>query len=178
MLDARKWIDPRSVDWTDSLNPLIRSGWRSDVNPYIHSILEDPLWVAIRTARNLEPRILVAPDQPNTLVQPGQTYDQNLTNMEPNSWLLGLTATAQFGANGFYCQVTDSETGKKLFSSPIFNQNLGGAAGGNQSHGFVFYLATPHCFVPPAYPIVRIINNAGAAQLCQVCLYTAVEMDL
>jgi hypothetical protein len=179
MLDARKWVDPRTIDWTDPFNPLARNGWRYETNPYVDMIFEHPIWVAIRGAGFLEPRLLTVPDQQNTTIAAGATYDQAITAMDPNSWLLGVS-TYSVGV-GFYLQITDSQTGKLIWSSPVLSQNagVGNANTQTQQKGTVCYLAVPHCFVPPAYPIVRIINNNPTqSQFCQVVLWTAAEMDL
>ncbi len=150
----KPWIDPRNVDWTDSLNPLAQSFWRWDVNPWFDQTMRDPLWQAIRSARNLEPRLLVAPDiggldtLMTSILAPGQTVNTSFTQMEPNSVVAGVRVNTN--GNGCYLQITDSETGKTLFDQPLFFPASAGTG--------PILLATPWGFVPPAYPIVQLIN--------------------
>lgn len=168
----REWIDPSSVDWTDGLNPNVNPGWTANNNPFMAATLQDPIMQALRNGVGIEPRIWVCPDPADQIIAPGATYDFSVP-CEPNTWLYGLNVNSQQTA-GFYVQITDSETGATVFSQPLASQLLAGTA----AKGRVVFLSAPRLFVPPAYPIVRIVNNANAANLCTVNLFCAVELDL
>ncbi len=169
---ADPWIDPSSLDWTDSPNPLTNPGWAKNNNRFAWESLQEPLMLALRHGVGIEPRIWVCPDAADQNIAAGATYDFSVP-CEPNTWLYGLNVKSQQTA-GFYVQITDSVTGATVFSQPILSQNLQG----NKNKGQVILLSAPRLFVPPAYPIVRIINNANAANLCQVNLFCAVELDI
>ena len=168
------WIDPRDVDFTDPFNVIARFGRAyKTANPFLYGVLKDPTWQALRNAKNLEPRIYTVPDQLDQLVGAGLTYDQNVC-IEPGTWLYAVNATGNQDA-GFQVQITDASTGAVVFSQPITSQNLSPttqAPGG----GLLCFLSAPRYFNPPAYPIVRIINMAAMPQICQVNLFTALEL--
>ncbi len=178
-----KWIDPRKIDWTDSMNPLNGRGWGQDPsrNPFMFQTLSDPIWLALRQAQNLEPRVQVIPDPIDEVIPAGQTYDMNVP-IEPNTWIYGVNtfitpAEEEDPANDFYVQITDSVTGATVFSQPTRATDLQPAVGNTRSgNGLICYLSSPRLFHPPSFPIVRIVNLAGAAVKCNVNLFCAVEM--
>jgi hypothetical protein len=166
------WIDPRSIDYTDGLNPLANPGYLPNNNPYAYASLQEPIMLGLRNGIGIEPRILVCPDPLDQLIQPGATYDFSVP-VEPNTWLYGLNVSSQQAA-GFYLQITDSGTGATVFSQPVFSKNVQGT----KSKGHIVLISAPRLFVPPAYPVIRIVNNSASANLCTVNLFCAVEMDL
>jgi len=183
MLAGKKWIDPRKIDWTDSMNPLTGRGWGPDPsrNPFMFDTLSDPIWLAIRGAHDLEPRILVVPDPIDEVIPAGQTYDTNVP-MEPNSWLYALNtwitpAEEEDPANDFFVQITDAVTGAQVFSQQARATNLQPAIGNNRSgNGLRAFLSSPRAFLPPSYPVVRIVNLSGSNVKCNLNLFCAVEM--
>lgn len=182
MLSA-KWIHPTKVDWTDSMNPLTGRGWGPDPsrNPFMFDTLSDPIWVAIRGAQNMEPRVLVIPDPIDEIIAAGQTYDMNVP-MEPNSWLYAVNtwitpAEDEQPDNDFFVQITDAITGASLFSQQTRATTLQPAIGNTRSgNGLRAFLSAPRAFLPPSYPIVRIVNLSAFDVKCNVNLFTAVEM--
>jgi hypothetical protein len=175
------WIDPRKIDWTDSLNPLTGRGWGKDPsrNPYMFDTLSDPIFLAIRKAQNLEPRIWVVPDPIDQIIAAGSTYDMSVA-IEPNTWLYGINtwlAPVDGGGNDFYVQITDAVTGATLFSQQVHASDLQPTIGNTTStKGVIGYLSTPKLFVPPSYPMVRIVNLGNSAYKCNVNLFCAVEI--
>ena len=174
---VQPWIDPTSIDWTDAMNPLRIPGWRKNNNPYAWAAMQDQFVQALRNGKGLEPRIYVAPDPNSQLIQPGATFDFEVAS-EPNCWLWALNASGD--QNSFLVQITDAVTGATLFSQPIpsgmlqGNENFLSTAG----RGVQCLLSTPHLFLPPSYPIVRIVNTEPFVQFCRVTLFTVVEYDL
>lgn len=170
------WIDPRSVDWTDSLSPLRNPGWSRNNDRYIFESLQSPMAVAIRNGAGLEPRIWVCPDKINQPIGANATIDFEVPS-EPNTWLLGVNASGT-GAN-FLIQITDPITGAVVFSQPAYKSNFDSTGNGTANRGKWSWLSDARLFAPPSYPVVRIINtDAVSAQTCVVNLYCAVELDL
>jgi len=176
------WIDPRGVDWTDSLNPLTKPGWSLNNNQFAFESLQDPIFVALRNAIGIEARIWVCPDPVNQSIAPQVTSAYNVP-AEPNTWVWALNAISNPGTTpdpaGFYVQVSDSLTGANLFSSPVLNSNLDGArtTAGDAKQCPLILIAAPRLFIPPAYPIVTIVNLSMSAQTCIVQLFCAIETD-
>lgn len=171
----RPWIDPRTVDWTDAMNPLRNPGWAWNNNRYIYNSLNDPFVLALRNARGIEPRIYVGPDPANQIIPAGQTQDYEVP-IEPNFWCWGLAV----GLTGrdFLFNVTDSITGAQFFSSPVSAATMNPGRNGTAGRGPIFYLPTPHLFTPPSYPVIRLINTFTEDQTCRVTLFGCVEYDL
>ena len=176
------WVDPRSVDWTDGLNPLTKPGYSQNNNLFAYESLQDPIFVALRNAIGIEPRIWVCPDQVNQSIAPQSTSAFNVP-AEPNTWIWALNAVSNPGLTadpkGFYVQITDSLTGADMFSSPIHSSNLDGTrtTAGDAKQCPLVLIAAPRLYVPPAYPIVSIVNLSMSAQTCIVQLFCAVETD-
>jgi hypothetical protein len=171
------WIDPRTIDWTDAMNPLAKPGLKRNNNPFGYSAMQDVFLQALRQGKGIEPRIYVCPDPSNQLVAGGgNTLDYEVPS-EPNCWLWALNASGEHGSS-FLVNVTDSVTGAALFSQPVpFTQILSGDGTGTANRGPLFLLSTPHLFQPPSYPVVRIIN-IGDTHVCRVTLFTCVEYNL
>jgi hypothetical protein len=170
------WIDPRDVDWTDAMNPLRNPGWAKNNNPFVYRALNEDGWYqGLRFAGGIEPRIYVGPEPLNQLVQPGQTVNYEVP-IEPNFWLWGIVASGD--GTDFLFNISDSETGAQLFSTPVSMATQSAIRNGTAGRGPIQYLQTPHLFSPPSYPIIKIINVANAAQVCHVTLYGCVEYDL
>jgi hypothetical protein len=182
MLNPYNWLDPRTVDWSDSPNPLTRPGWSPLNNQFDFDSLQDPTMMALRQAIGIEARIWVCPDPVNQSVAANSTTDFNVPS-EPNTWIWALNAVSNPGqeadAAGFYVQVTDSVTGATIFSSPMLNSNLNGArqTSGAAAQCPLCLLSAPRLYIPPAYPIVRIVNLSGSAQTCIVQLFCMIETD-
>lgn len=172
----KPWIDPRDVDWTDALNGLRNPGWRQNNNPFVWAALKDPMFQAIRNAKGIEPRIYVCPDTVNQSIPPGNTYDYEVPS-EPNTWLFGLNASGEAGQD-FLVQVTDSVTGSTLFSAPVVQSVLNAKVKGTANKGPLYFVETPHLYLPPAYPVVRLVNTSASAQICRVTLFCVVEYAL
>lgn len=170
------WIDPRGVDWTDALNPLRNPGWAKNNNRYVYDSLNEPYMMALRQAAGVEPRIYVGPDPVNQLIQPGVTQDYEVP-IEPNYWVWAVTASPAAGAD-FLFNVTDSVTGATFFSSPASAATLNPNRNGTTGRGPLYYLPHPHLYLPPSYPIIRIVNTNASAQLCRVTLFGCVEYSL
>lgn len=64
----RPWIDPRNIDWTQSLNPLANPGWSIYNNRYVYEALQDQYMMALKNAVGIEPRIYVGPEQTNLVI--------------------------------------------------------------------------------------------------------------
>jgi hypothetical protein len=165
------WIDPRNVDFTDAFNPLARPRWYATRNPFLFATFADVIWQALRNGKNVEPRILVAPDPMDQQIAAGATFDQSMS-IEPGTWLYGLNCSGD-NAAGFYIQITDAVTGAQIFSQQVQSADYAP----NDQNGKVCYLASPRYFVPPSYPVIRIVNLANAPQVCSVNLFTAVEIS-
>lgn len=163
------WVDPRSIDFTDSFNPLARPRWYKDRNPFMYNLLMNPMWQALRMAKNLEAQIYIAPDPINQTIQPGTSYDQSV-NIEPQTWLYGINSRGSINSN-FLVQITDAVTGATVWSQPPNATVLGP---GN-SNGLIVFLEEPRYFNPPAFPILRIVNQHSAAQVITVNLFCVVE---
>jgi hypothetical protein len=178
---TEEWISPRNVDWTDSMNPLTGRGWGPDPsrNPFMFGTLSDPIWLALRGAENLEPRNWVVPDPIDEIIPAGGTYDMNVP-IEPDTWLCGVNTwlSPTDGPPGnFYVQITDAVTGAIIFSQQVHASNLQAASGNTGSaNGLVAWLSAPRPFLPPSYPIVRIVNLSNAPLKCNVNLWCAVEI--
>lgn len=171
-MNNEPWIEPTSIDWTQSPNPLANPGWSRNNNRFAYESLQEPLMQALRSGAGIEPRIWVCPDPTNQTIAAGSTYDFSVP-IDPNTWLWAVNCQSSQAA-GFYVQITDSVTGATVFSQPILSQNLQG----NAQKGRLVILSAPRLFVPPAYPIVRIVNNAqNAANVCQVNLFCCAELD-
>lgn len=170
------------MDWTDSLNPLRNPGWLPFRNQYAFDSTQDDAFIALRNAIGIEGRLWVCPDATHQLIPPYSTSDFQVP-CEPNTWLFGLNAASNPGGTpdpaGFYVQVTDALTGAQLYSSPILNANLNGAATmtGDAAQCPLILLAAPRLFVPPSYPVVRVVNLSADAQTCVVLLFCAIETD-
>lgn len=187
-----KWIDPDAIDWTDALSGL-RPGFQALQNPYTNAALNDDWMKALRGAKGVEPRYFVCPDPSNQQIQPGSTYDYEVPS-EPNTWLYAICASIQnvgdtsAGNDSFLVQVTDSNTGATLFSAPVSSNLLTGIpiiagtptkqGSGNGYRGPLVWLSTPHLYLPPSYPVVRIVNTTNVALICRVTLFTTVEYDV
>jgi hypothetical protein len=171
---TKDWIDPRSVDWTDALSPLRNPGWSKNNNRYVYQALQDQFMQALRQGKGIEPRGYSCPEPANQIIAPGTTYDYNMP-IEPNCWCWAVAASGS-GAD-FLFQVTDSVTGATFFSQPVPASLMSAAVNGTAGRGPLFYLSTPHLFLPPSYPVVRIINTQSTPQTCRVTLYCAVEYD-
>jgi hypothetical protein len=169
---TKPWTDPRSIDWTQSPSPLTNPGWSANNNPWAYETLQEPVMQAIRNGVGIEPRIYVCPDPADQLIAARSTYDFAVP-CDPNTWLWAINCSSSQGA-GFYVQVTDSETGATVFSQPVVSQLLTGS----KPDGQLILLSAPRLFVPPAYPVVRIVNNANAANVCTVNLFCCSELDL
>lgn len=183
MLHPVNWIDPRSTDWTDSLNPLTKPGWSPNNNQFAYDSLQDSGMLALRNAIGIEARIWVCPDAVNQLIAPQSTTDFNVPS-EPNTWIWALNAVSNPGQTadpaGFFVQVTDSISGATLFSSPVLNTNLDGSrasSGTASKQSPLVLISAPQLYIPPAYPIVRIVNLSMNAQTCIVQLFCAIETD-
>jgi hypothetical protein len=167
------WIDPRSVDWTDSLSPLRNPGFSRNNNRYVFESLQSPMAVAVRNGVGLEPRVWVCPDRINQPIGANATIDFEVPS-EPNTWLLAVNASGT-GAN-FLIQITDAATGAVVFSQPAYASNM---RGGPANRGLWNWLSDARLFAPPSYPVVRIINtDLASEQECTVNLLCAVELDL
>lgn len=178
----RPWMDPRDVDWTDSMNPLAKPGWKQNNNPFAWAAMKDVFNQALRHGKGVEPRIYVCPDPSSQLIPPLQTIDYEVPS-EPNLWLWALTASyTPSGASptgDFLLNVTDSLTGAALFSQPVRTRDVNAQLSGTPERGPLFVLETPHLYRPPSYPVVRIINSSDSIlQFCRVTLFTCVEYDL
>ena len=167
------WIDPRGVDWTDNLNPLTNPGWKKNNNPFVFEALTDQFMMALRNARGIEPRVYVGPDPQNMVIPAGTSQDYEVP-IEPNFWLYALTATPEDGFD-FLVQITDIVSGSTLFSQPAPASTLNLKTSGR---GPQFFLSTPQLYVPPSYPVIRVVNTAASARTCRVTLFGCVEYDL
>lgn len=180
---TKEWIDPRSVDWTDSLNPLRNSGWLPQRNQFAYDSLQDDVFIALRNAVGIEARLWVCPDSTHQLIAPFSTSDFNVP-CEPNTWIWGLNAASNPATSpdtaGFYVNIIDAVTGATVYSTPVNNANLDGLAtmSPNAAQCPIVLLAAPRLFVPPAYPIVRVVNLSASAQTCIVQLFCAIETDV
>lgn len=190
------WIHPRDVDWTDSHNPLRLVAWHQTNNRYMNDTLNDPLWMALRNAKNLEARIIVTPVPINQTIAPLSTFDQTVS-IDPVTWVYAVNAQGSERA-GFYVQITDALTGSTVFSQLMHNVDLSTiypagvpltlpgklksnpeiqAVEPGNDRGALIYLASPRLFTAPSYPIVRIVNLASVAQVCTVNMFCAVEIE-
>lgn len=175
-MPGKAWIDPRSIDYTDGLNPLRIPGFAELNSPYVYRVLNGDAWhYALRFAKGIEPRCYVGPDPMQQLIQPGATINYEVP-AEPNLWIWAVNASSD--DEDFLFNVADSETGAQFFSTPISMSSVNAALNGTAHRGPLFFMATPHLFTPPAYPIVRITNTSGAAQVCRVNLFGGVEYDI
>jgi hypothetical protein len=178
MYDPRKpsaWIDPRDVDWTQSLNPLANPGWNPQNNPYVYRALQyDPFMLALRSAKGVEPRIYVGPDVINQSIPAGSTQDYEVP-IEPNFWLYGVAASGT--GEDFLFNVTDSVTGATLFSQPMPLSRMPSRLA-TSGRGPQLFLSTPQLYLPPSYPIIRVINTTAFANVCRVTLFGCIEYDV
>ena len=171
------WIDPRTVDWTDTLNPITHPGWYRNNNPFVFEALNDEFMMALRNARGVEPRVYVGPNPQNMLIPAGTTQDYEVP-IEPNFWMYALTATPQTideSPLDFLVQVTDIVSGATLFSQPASARTLSTRTNGR---GPQVFLSTPQLYHPPSYPVIRVINTAAQDQVCRVTLFGCVEYDV
>ena len=169
------WIDPRDVDWTDALNPLRNPGWKRNNNPHTYASLNDPFNIALRLAKGIEPRIYPGFDPNNVVIPAGLTQDYEVP-IEPNFWCFALSVSLT--GRDFLFNITDSVSGATFFSQPVSAAAMSYQRNATSGRGPLFYLATPHLFTPPSYPIVRVINTYGFDQTCRVNLFGTVEYDL
>lgn len=167
------WIDPRTVDWTDTLNPLRNPGWYKNNNPYVYQALTDDFMMALRNARGVEPRVYVGPDPQNMLIPAGTTQDYEVP-IEPNFWLYAMVATPE-AEKDFLVQITDVVPGTTLFTQPVSAAALSVRTSGR---GPQYFLSTPQLYAPPSYPVIRVVNTANSDQVCRVTLFGCVEYDV
>jgi hypothetical protein len=167
------WIDPRSIDYTDTLNPLRNPGWYRNNNPFVFEALTDPFMMALRNARGIEARVYVGPNPSNMLIPAGTTQDYEVP-IEPNFWVYAITATPETNKD-FLVQITDVVSGSTLFNQPVSASTLSTKTNGRGPQAF---LSTPHCYDPPSYPVIRVVNTASTDQVCRVTLFGCVEYDL
>lgn len=167
------WMDPRSVDWTDNLNPITNPGWSRNNNPFVYEALNDEYMMALRNARGIEARIYVGPNPQNMLIPAGTTQDYEVP-IEPNFWLYAITATPEEGQD-FLVQITDIVSGSTLFSQPASAATLSQKTSGR---GPQMFLSTPQLYPPPSYPVIRVINTAATDRICRVTLFGCVEYDV
>lgn len=172
MLNA-PWIDPRSIDWTDALNPLRNPGWSRNNNPFVFEALSDEFMMALRNARGIEPRVYIGPNPQNMLIPAGTTQDFEVP-IEPNFWVYAITATPETDKD-FLVQVTDVASGATLFNQPVSARTLSTKTSGR---GPQVFLSTPQLYPTPSYPVIRVINTAASAQVCRVTLFGCVEYDV
>jgi hypothetical protein len=159
---TQAWIDPRTIDWRDGLNPLARPAWRADANPYVHESLNDPLMLALRHA-SAEMAVHPVPDEANSNIPGLATFDQ-IIGLEANSWLIGFSATSQ-QALGFTVQITAQ--GIPIFSKPVHHTALQGTP--------VFFCPIPRALIVPELA-VRLVNLSAIANNLQVCIWTIHEV--
>lgn len=169
------WLDPRTIDWTDSPNPIGNPGYRKNNNRYVFNALQDPFMLALRLAKGIEPRIYLGPDPQDNTIPAGNTQDYEVP-IEPNFWCYAMAASGS--GRDFLVNVTDSVTGATFFSSPVSMATINPARNGTSGRGPQFFLSTPHLFTPPSYPVIRVINTTNSAQVCRVTLYGCVEYDV
>jgi hypothetical protein len=172
---TKDWIDPRLVDWTDPYSPLANPGYRKNNNPYTYAALQDQFMQALRNGKGVEPRAYSCPEPADQLIAAGTTYDYNVP-IEPNCWIWAVSASGT--GQDFLFQVTDSVTGATFFSQPVPMSLMSTARNGTAGRGPQSFLSTPHLFLPPSYPVVRIINTTNFDNICRVTLYGAVEYDV
>lgn len=174
----RPWIDPRSIDWTDNLNPIANAGWRGNNNPFVFEALTDEYMMALRNARGIEPRVYVGPNPSNMLIPAGTSQDYEVPS-EPNLWIYAITATPGVDGEGnpldFLVQVTDVVSGATLFNQPTSALTLSKKTSGR---GPQVFLSTPQLYAPPSFPVIRVINTADTDQICRVTLFGCVEYDV
>lgn len=179
----RTWIDPRAVDWTDALNPLRNPGWNQNNNPYIFATLKDPFFQGLRLAKGIEPRIFVCPEPSDQIIPAGSTFDYEVPT-EPNTWLWAINSSARVvegftGPGSYLVNVIDSVTGANLFSQPVRGDLvLETLIHGTDNRGKQVFVPTPHLYLPPSYPVVRIINTHTDPQRIRVTLFTCAEYNL
>jgi len=186
----RPWINPSSTDWTDALNPLAKPGFSQNNNPYAYAQLKDPIMQALRLAQGIQPRAYVGPDDRGRSVPAGQTVDFEVP-IEPNCYVWALNASSlpptggDIGSTEFLFNVIDSGTGAAFFSQPISSRNFNASitglnnSGVSGNRGPLFLLSKPQLYVPPNYPVIRVINPSQTdAVRCWVTLFAAVEYDL
>ena len=171
----KEWIDPRSVDWTDALNPLRNPGFNKNNNPYNYQALQDQFMHALREGKGIEPRGYSCPEPKDQIIPAGTTFDYDVP-IEPNCWAFAVAASGT--GEDFLFQVTDSVTGATFFSQPVPMSLMSAARNGTTGRGPQFFLSTPHLFLPPSYPVVRIINTSAFDNVCRVTLYCCVEYDV
>lgn len=171
------WIHPAAIDYTDAWNAVAKPGYNRNNNRFVADSIDDPIFQALRNGLGIEPRIWVCPDPSTQPIAALSTSDYNVPS-EPNTWLWGINAISDPGSDadaaGFYVQVTDSLTGATVFSQPM----LSGLLYPNRAGGVVAFLSAPRLFVPPAYPIVRVVNLSNSPQACFVNLFCCIETDV
>jgi hypothetical protein len=153
---TQPWMDPRSIDWTDNLNPITNPGWSKNNNPFVFEAL-----------------MYVGPNPQNMLIPAGTTQDYEVP-IEPNFWLYAITATPQDELD-FLVQLTDVVSGSTLFSQPVSAATLSTKTSGR---GPQVFLSTPQLYAPPSYPVIRVINTSDSDQICRVTLFGCVEYDV
>jgi hypothetical protein len=171
---TQPWMDPRSIDWTDSLNPLVNPGWSKNNNRFVYEALTGLFIMALRNARGIEPRVYVGPNPQNMLIPAGTTQDFEVPLESPNFWLYALTATPASELD-FLFQITDAVSGATLFSQPVSAATFNTKTSGRGPQAF---LSEPQLYDSPSYPIIRVINTAGSDQICRVTLFGCVEYDV
>lgn len=171
------WINPASIDYTDALNPLGNPGYSKNNNRFVYECLKDQTFQALANGLGIEGRLWVCPDPDNQTLAGLATTDFNVPS-EPNTWLYAFNCVSNPGnapdAASFLFQVIDSMTGAELFTQPTRADTYYAS---DPSQG-VLHFTRPRLFVPPAYPIVRIINLSVNAQICLVNLFCAIETDV
>jgi len=176
----RPWQDPSGTDWTDALNPLAKPGFSQNNNPFAFALLKDPLMLALRLASGIEPRLFVCPDDRSRTIPAGQTIDFEAP-IDPNTWLWALNASSRPNNTDFLFNITDSVTGASMFSQPVSMRSYNAAVTGLNNSGVSgnrgpLHLVKPHLYVPPSFPVVRIINTSDADLRCWVNLFCCVEL--
>ena len=164
-----EYIDPRTIDWTSSPNPLATAGYRRHLHQAIHEQLNHPVHRAMQESVNYRLRLVCVPDGPNYRVAGGATFEDRVF-VSPGSFLLAFSATSQQAA-GYKVQVKDLTSGTLLYTQSTSFQNVTAGAPSDQVNP-VSYLPKPRA-IPSGFLSIRVQNLAGVTNTIQVVAWIA-----
>lgn len=161
-------IDPREIDWTDSINPLLLNQYDEERRPSDYQMLQGPLWVALRKSATYEPYIQIAPEERNQQLAARGTFEGRFT-VPHGSYLIGFSTSSQ-QPEGFVFNIADIGNGGAVFSKTI--QSRLATAGTTQGVSNLFIpLQQPRPILSPGLLSANLTNRSGSANTVQLAVW-------
>lgn len=168
-------IDPRTIDWKDSLNPLLLQQYHQERRPADFAMLQHPLYVALRYADTYEPYIQIVPEA-NKSIEARQTYEARFY-VSPGAFLYAFSVLSE-EPEGFAWNLYDLGNGGALFGEPInYALTQQGTTSGVTTRQVL--LQHPRAVNAPGLLSAFLVNKAAVANQVQLALwFMTPEQDL